>query len=106
MVESKQCVLNDARCLNYKQQISKTLGGYEQAKAKGYFREPTNPAYKNYLLYAKERQSLKRQLVAVWDKIIQVGGKVEDRHFGSNKEMRRTLERLSFGGISGHLKLV
>jgi hypothetical protein len=94
LVENRKLALNDARSLPYKEQISEPFGGYKKAKARGYFIEQTNPAYKNMLEYQRERGRLKTQLNVAWDQIVQAGGIVKDRCFGSLAEMRRALEEL------------
>lgn len=94
MVETGKWVLNDARAPSYKDQISKPFGGYEKAKERGFFVEQTHPSYKNFLKYITERSSLKNQLNAAWNEIVEAGGEVKDRSFGSLDDMRRTLEGL------------
>jgi hypothetical protein len=47
-----------------------------------------------YLKYGTERLRLKTELNAAWDEIVQTGGIVNDRCFGSLADMRRTLQEL------------
>jgi hypothetical protein len=94
LVEDKKMVLNDARSMPYREQISEPFGGYEKANALGYFVEQTDPAYKNRLEYKRERTRLKTQLNEAWDRIVRAGGRVKDRCFGSLVEMKRALDEL------------